>query len=356
MRNRTRRKGWLYSLFIWLVMGVYPILSSQPVLADDTQKNVGFTVSTELPENQLDPSKTYFYLSVRPNQEQDVYVVVQSIRKEPVTVQLRINNTVTNSQGELENGQENPVLDTSLKVPLTDIVTIPEEFQTVTVENFKSKRVPIHVKVPKEPFDGIKLGAIRYSVALTEEEKKGISNTYGYTTSFILTEDNEYYNTGGDLVLKQVEAKIDHGSKVVAATFQNPNPKVLDSLSIATELTHKGEKVILKRKKVDNMRMAPNSRFDFITPWGVDELPSGYYTLHIRARAKGYEWKWDESFEVPESVAKKINRDAAYKLILPRYMDYMGGLLIVLTLVMMFYLLNQQKKPKYSSNSRRRRS
>ncbi|OJG61222.1 hypothetical protein RV07_GL002069 [Enterococcus malodoratus] len=196
-------------------------LSPSPVKAENTQSPTGFTVESVIPENQVDTTKTYFYLKMTPNMPQTIQVKVRSTQKEAVTVKLTIHDAISSSNGAIDYANSDPKLDKSLKQPITELVTISDKQKEVTVVNFEEKIVDYQIQPPKNFFSGIKLGSLRFVKKGEDEKQSGLTTEYAYVIALMLTEDGEPFNQGANLALKKVDLIRSKGKKVVAATIQN---------------------------------------------------------------------------------------------------------------------------------------
>ncbi|MEO1771565.1 WxL protein host-binding domain-containing protein [Candidatus Enterococcus ferrettii] len=306
-------------------------------LADRT----GFTVETIQPETQIDKTAHYFYIHVNPEESQTLKVKVISKRKEPSKVSVHLNNAVTNITGQIDYGQENAQLDSSMKLPLTDIVKI--EQKEITVENFEEKIVELKVNPPKEKFSGVRLGAVVFRSAEESENESGVKSTYGYKISVMTSEDLAPYNKGGELNYLGVKATLYNGEKVVTMTAQNPNPFVLEKLMMTTKLRKKGQKEVIASNALQDMKIAPNSSFDFLTYLGIEELEPGKYVIESKATDGEKNWNWEKEFEITNKQANQINKDAAYKITMPRLYKIIGIILLVLTTGNIAYLIYRRK-------------
>ena len=123
------------------------------VKADNNgQTTTGFTVETIQPETQVDKNLSLYYISVKPNEPQTIQMKIISTQKEKKTVEIFINDAVTNKSGRIEYGFKKPILDESLKTPLTSIAKVKDSMKKVTVANFEEKIIEIEVTPPKESF------------------------------------------------------------------------------------------------------------------------------------------------------------------------------------------------------------
>ncbi|MGY3702822.1 hypothetical protein BW731_05045 [Vagococcus martis] len=356
-------KRWKSQLIVIIgivVLGInFGILN---VYAQDNQSEIGFTVEPIIPDNQLDKDASYYHLVVEPDKEQEISVKVKSLSENPVTVDLGLTNAVTSSAGIIDYGQEKPVLDESLKVPLTTMVTIPKDEQHITVKNFEEKIVKIKIHPPKEAFSGIKLGAITFMKSDDKDTKKkaGISNRYGYKVGLLLSEDRTAYNEDADLKLKSIKPGLDNGSKVINIKFQNPEPKILPRLTIQAKMTEKGSKTVIKELKMTDRSLAPNSNFDFGIPWGMDPIKPGKYTMHITAQSGERNWKWDEDFTIDSASADKVNKDSVNKFTISKKMIILIIITFILNVILLLARVTESRwhnkaKPKTVTKKKKKR-
>lgn len=314
---------------------------------DSGETPAGFTVESVIPENQVDVTKSYYYLQVEPDTEQVIQVKVRSKQEEPVTVKLAVHDAVSSSVGAINYADPKPKLDESLKDPVTDLVTINDDQKEITLANFEEKIVEYTIRTPKEPFAGVKLGSLRFVKKDDPEEAKkqtGVVPEYAYVIALMLTEDEETFNHGADLHLKDVDLKLSNGRKVVAANIQNDQPKVLQELNIQGQVKRKGENTVLSEHKMENYSVAPNSNFDFEIPLGLESFRPGIYVFTGEGKGDGQTWKWEQEFTIGQSKADQINEEAAYQLRVPEWVPWVAGGLALLQIGIVGYLIRRQRQ------------
>lgn len=307
----------------------------------------GFTVESVIPENQVDVTKSYYYLKVDPDTEQTIQVKVRSMQEEPVTVKLAVHDAVSSSVGAINYAEEKPKLDESLKNPISELIKIKDQQKEITLTNFEEKIVEYTIKTPKDPFKGVKLGSLRFvkkDDPEAEKKQTGVVPEYAYVIAVMLTEDEGTFNHGADLHLKDVDLKLSNGRKVVAATIQNDQPKVLQELKIQGEVKRKGESDVLVEHKAEDFSVAPNSNFDFELPLGLESFRPGTYVYTGEGQGDGQTWKWEQEFTIGQAKADKINNEAAYQLRVPKWVPWVVGGLTVLMVGLIAYLIRRQKQ------------
>lgn len=321
-----------------LLTSVITVSNTSYATEDDP---VGFTVEAKIPENQLDKEKTYFHLGVKPNTEQILEIKIRSTRKEAVTINPTVTNGVTNNNGMIDYGLDIPLLE-DVKEPLTEMVEIPKEYQTVTVENFEEKTIKIKVRTTETPFVGIRLGAIRL-LAETPDEKGTVISEYGYTIGMILSEDEKDPFDGGDLELISLEAAVLEGQKSFVAQFTNPDPFILENLNIDMIITKEDDSEFLVTENRKGMRIAPQSQFYYGYKWGMERLEPGMYHVDIAAESNDRNWQWNEVIDVDSKLSNELERNADYKLILPKWTIPLVITLALINLFVICFLFLQQQ-------------
>lgn len=307
----------------------------------------GFTVESVIPDNQVDVTKSYYYLHVEPDAEQVIQVKIRSKQEEPVTVKLAVHDAVSSSVGAINYAEAKPKLDESLKQPISELVTINGNQKEITVANFEEKIVEYTIKTTKEPFAGVKLGSLRFvkkDDAEAAKKQTGVIPEYAYVIALMLTEDEEAFDQGADLHLKEVDLKLSNGRKVVAATIQNDQPKVLQELKIQGQVKRKGETAVLTEHGVENFSVAPNSNFDFEIPLGLESFRPGTYIFTGEGKAKEQTWKWEQEFTIGQDKADKVNEEATYKLRVPEWVPWIAGGLVLVLIGIIGYLIRRQRQ------------
>ena len=313
-----------------------------------TEEKMGFSVESIIPENQVDRTKTYFYLSVMPEQTQTIQVKLKSLQEAPVTVQINIHDAVSSSIGAIDYAQEKPKLDQSLTDPITKVVRMKDDVKEVTLKNKEEKVVDFEITPPKTPFAGVKLGSLRFlrKNETADKQTSGLIPQYARVIAVMLTEDEEPFNQGAELHLKRVGLQLSNGRKVIAARIQNDQPKVLQEMTIQGSVRRKGEKKSLAKQKLENFSVAPNSNFDFEIPLGLEPFDAGTYIFTGKAEGDGRTWQWTKEFTIGKEHADKINEETAYKVVIPNWVPWTALGLIGALAVLVSYLLSRQQKWK----------
>ena len=318
-------------------------IEKNEVKKEDKQMEVGFTIEPVYPSTQIDESKGFYFLEVKPGESQDIKLKVISTMKNPRKVTLSVKDAFTNQNGNIDYDGKNFKRDKTLVDSLEDTSTISEK--EVTVEKLETKEVTITINPPKESFKGVKVAAICATSSESEEKKSGLSSDFGYRLGLVVTEDDELdYSNGASLNLLQVKPTVHQGKRVIQTRLQNPESLIVENLTVETKLRKKGTKEVLRKRTTNNMRVAPNSQFDFATNWGLDPIEPGTYVLTVKADSGEKKWKWEKEFTIGEEEAKKINEQATYTISYPSWVPIVVVLLGVATLANIGSLYVRRKR------------
>jgi len=330
----------VYKLLSLIGFVLISVISTNEAFAKEDNA-LGYTVSPVQPKTQIDPEKSYFYVKTVPNESQTLEVRVQSTKKEDVHLKIYGVSAYTGNEGTIEYTNDLSTKDETLKVPVTNLIKI--DTPDITVGNFEEKTVKIELTPPKESYSGVKMGGIVFALDKGKEEK-GVSTEYSYKIGLMMAENGDEINNGENLKLNSVKASMTRGKKMVLATLQNPDAKVLENLNMVATMTKKGSGEVIKEKTVQNYRMAPNSHFDFEMDWGISNLPSGDYTLNINAKNYNKEWNLKKDFTITNEQAKKINEESVFKIITPTWLKVISVVLFVCTIVLVVIQFSRRKK------------
>lgn len=308
---------------------------------------MNFAVQAIIPENQIDKSQTYFDLQMKPGQSQDLMVEMRNDTSEPVTINILPNTAITNQNGIVEYSDIETVRDSSLKVGFKDIATTENE---VTIAAKSKKQIAVHVQMPKDSYDGVILGGIYFTEKSSQsevKESKGsqIINRYAYVIGVKLTETDKVVNP--ELRLNSVQATQVNYRNVIAANIQNYTPSIIKDLKIDGKVYSKGGNKVLYSESRENLRMAPNSNFNYAISLNNKPFKPGKYTFKGVAKSGGREWKFEKDFEIKGEESRKYNKEAVSLEKDYTWIYILVGIVIVsILLIIILILLKKLKNNK----------
>ena len=234
-----------------------------------------FSVETEIPENQIDKTKTYFDLMMKPGQEQILKVRAANSTDENLVIDVSVKSATTNSNGVIEYGESLTALDKSAPADLSEIIQLKDGGESVE----------LRVKMPKEEFSGQLAGGITFSEKVDETKDKqkentnglAIENRYAYTVAVLLRENETVVQP--ELSLEKVEPTQRNARSVISATLLNHEAAYLQSMKVTANVKNKKTNNVILEKEQEDMQMAPNSIFNFPIPYEENEMEAGTYVL-----------------------------------------------------------------------------
>ena len=312
---------------------------------------MNFSVTAVLPENQINAKKSYFDLQMQPGQVQTLEVEMKNDTDESVTVAVSPNTAVTNDNGIAEYGLENPTLDKTLQYPFATLAKTEKE---VVLAPHTVKVQKITITMPTESYDGIIVGGIHFQEKIDASKEKEeqsnvqIKNRFAYVIGVSLKETDTAVVP--KMSLNAVKPAQVNFRNVVTANLQNTEAVIIPNLKVEGKIyTEKGKDVLFETTK-ENMRMVPNSNFNYAINWQDKEFQPGKYRLEMKADSGENHWKWTKYFTIDAKEAKEYNKKAVNLKKDPTKLYIWIGILlfILIILILLFLLWRSRKKEKES--------
>jgi hypothetical protein len=338
------------ALLAGLFMFLFPIHSSaEEDAADDS---VGYTVSAILNGKQIDPEKSYFYIQTTPGEQQELAVTIKSTQEAPVKIKVSVDDAFTGNKGTVEYTADKELLDSTLIDPMSSMIKV--ETPQITVGNFGATEAKFTLTPPSKSYSGVKMGILVFEVDNSEDDSP-VGNNFAYRIGILTSETGEEYENSKTLNLLDAKSMLLRGKKMILATLQNPEPKVLSRLAITAELKNKETNKVMKKEQVENYALAPNSHFDFEMDWGTSNIPAGKYILTMVAKSPYNDWQFEKEFTITGEQAKSMNEQSAFKIITPTWIKVATILCLVLIIGATGALLVRRKKMEAEWERRRKR-
>lgn len=307
-----------------------------------------YSVKANIPENQIDKNQTYFDLKMKPGQSQEISLTVFNSSDKKINLHIIPNVATTNQNGVIDFSETDRSIDSSLKYPITKLITGEQE---VTLEGNEQKVVSFKIQMPEEELKGKLLGGFyiyKDEKKETNEASSGvqITNKYAMILGLQITENDQ--SVTPELTLNKIAPDLINYRTAVTANIQNTQPTYVSELSVIANVTKKGSKEVLYSTKEENMAMAPNSNFDFPISWNNQPLKAGNYTLDLKIASKQGEWSFKKDFKINTDEVKSLNKEAVD---LPKEKEYnlviIGICVSVVTLLVgIFIVLRIREKQK----------
>ncbi|WP_164509982.1 DUF916 and DUF3324 domain-containing protein [Lacticaseibacillus porcinae] len=317
-------------------------------------ENLHYSVSAQLPSNQIDSGVSYFALKVTPGQKQNLGVSIVNSDSKAHNYRVSVNRAVTNTNGVIDYAKRGVKKAPSLQANIEDMT--PKAF-TVNVPANTTKTATIALTVPQQPFTGVALGGVRVAEldsSTSKKSSKGLSltNKFAYVIGLALQEDADYSKIKPNMAMHSVNAKQMNYRNYITANVENTVPNLMRKLKITAKVSKRGSSDTLLTTTKSAMAMAPNSMLAFPVSTNNNPLQAGKYTMDLEAWAKddngNYHWHFKKNFTITAAKANKLNKTAVeLKKTKPNYLLWILigiGILILLILLLILFLLFKRRK------------
>lgn len=283
------------------------------------QPSVEFSVQTVLPENQFDKEHSYFDLLMEPSQKQQVEVEVWNLSDAKIQVSAEVHSAITNELGVVEYNQEEEKKDDTLPYQMSELVSCDD---VITLDPGEKKPYTFTIQMPEKSFKGVLAGGITF--ALKEDSKKkekkedgfAIDNNYAYVIGMVLRENKRELKP--ELVLNEIAYHDEKGKEAIGINIQNIKSEFVEEMDVEARIVRKGTTGTLHEVIIEDMKIAPNSNFDFSIDLEGKPLNDGEFTLHMEAISARQDWVWEKDFNITaHKIEAKQERLYAKKRIWP---------------------------------------
>lgn len=318
-----------------------------------------FSVKPIFPENQRDKELGYFDLRVTPGEEQEIYFELQNLTDQELVVTAEVRNAVTSSQGDLNylKTKAQTALSPTLKDPMSEIVQIADQIQLAPAE---TKNVPVTLKIPKEPFSGVKMGSISFGQDPDQDDKAknkpamSLQTRLAIQIGMVLSESDDVPKALLDLNKVAFDPRSRYPLQL---QLENQSPRVLRQVTIETKIfTKKGTRALTEWTDKDK-KMAPNSYYDYALP--IEKLPldaDETYRVEATVKMKDDKWVFTKEFHTPENWQEEHEQSKNYFVAEQNSLSgwlvaglVASGLLLITALMVgpVWYLKRQKKEENH---------
>ncbi|MBN2938192.1 MAG: DUF916 and DUF3324 domain-containing protein [Lactococcus lactis] len=333
-----------------------------------------FNVIPEIPENQVDKNLGYFNLVMSPESQQDLSFKVNNSTSKSITIEMAFARSTTNGNGLAIYDSSKAAKDSSLKYNIEDFVNIPKK--EITIAAHAQATLTAKVSMPKGMDTGILAGGFSFKEKEENQESsssKGVSikNEYRYVIALVTQQNTQ--KVSPQLKLNEVKATQVNSRNVFAANLQNISPTYLQDMNATATVKGVTNSELKYSFENSDMKMAPNSNFDFAIPvsikgnigdqtskaleagkyhlsmtvYGVKSATGAYETT-VNGKTVNYEYKWtfEKDFEIAGEKAKKLNNSdptVHYKEPI-NWLMIIGIALILIILLLIFLIFSSRRK------------
>ena len=215
------------------------ILSTISVFANE---EIYFSVSSVIPENQINKNLSYFDLKVAPSVSQELKVKISNNKDHEIKVKAMVTPATTCRNGFISYTNLTNY-DESLKYPLSDILKLDKSEYTVPAGSFVTATALLNM--PAESYNGIILGGLVFTksndsseYANEDQMSAQIENEYQYVVGVMLSENDN--KVKANMNLKYIKPTLANYHTNLAVNLQNDTPVIIPDLKISGNVYKKG--------------------------------------------------------------------------------------------------------------------
>lgn len=335
------------SFFTGLIFFVSLLNVKTAFAQEKSEETNSFYVQAVIPQNQVDSTKSYFDLVMLPQEEQELQVKLVNPEDAPISVSINAINASTTEEGMIDYTVKG-IKDKTLVYPFESLIKVLET--NISLQPYETKIARFQVKMPKERYDGVIVGGLRFTKNLAESETKNkdvtIKQRFHYVVGVVLNET-------GTSVLPDYEidtvnvARSKQGKKIaVIHSIRNKNAAISKKMDLKFAIRKKGKKTSLIKLEKEALEMSPDSVMDFPVPI-KRQLELGKYISKTSINQDGKKWEFENEFEITREQAKIINEENKETKVVsqvPIWLIFVIILLVLLVLIQTYILWRRKKR------------
>lgn len=345
--------------FLTLFIFLYPGKMVAYATSQGEGRGASFGVRPIYPKGQIGGETGYFHLNVRPNDEKKLEVLVSNYLDKEITVLTERSRATTGDGGTVDYHKSKKEDKVSPKVDFEEISEL--EHTEIHLKGKEQKKVTLTVKIPAQTFDGQVLGGLHFSeknAGESERNNKTIVNVFSYSIAVLLTETDKKIENNIELV--NVFPSQRNYRNYIESTIQNKAAITVNRLEVEATVYKQGTKEIAYSvKNNENMRMAPESSFDFGIDLQDSPLIAGDYTMQMKLIADGKSYDFKKDFSISKKEMKRYNEQSVFLKQKPKNTQWMWwiiSLFIGVGIIFgIIYTYRKHKKKKRLLEQRKRR-
>lgn len=257
-------------------------------------------VTPIFPENQISKDNSYLDLDMTSGQNEIIELKIVNTSDQSVHIYIRPETAITSNEGKVmyRPDIEGVPYDSSLKYPFTELVHLSQE--DILLEAHEEKIVHLTIEMPKETFQGVILGGIRFSI-----DNQFMMNEDDYLLGVRLVE-NSIEDMVPNLIINNIYPYYVDNKNGFQMILQNTT--AIPILNMNIELAVYKSKKLVASIQYKDWNMAPNSSVTVNIPL-IDDKPlkTGIYTVNATINSDEDEWVFTSDFSVDKQEAKRVN-------------------------------------------------
>lgn len=248
----------------------------------------------------------FYHLIGQPGEKQNFAIKVYNASKNEIRVKATVNPASTNNNG-IPNYAGEEEYDSSLKYRMNELIFL--ENDEIKIPALDSVILKATVSFPNEDWEGDILGGIRITEEGEAKHEQTVVHEVAYTVGVLLNQ-RESPLVENNLQLHEVTTGQRNYRNHIEANIQNNTATIIREMNIQAEVFVKDNVMPIYTYDAYDLRMAPNSNFDFGIPTGNQPIEAGDYLLKMVIKADEKEYRFQKSFTISTKEARQLNQSA----------------------------------------------
>ncbi|ENZ5600130.1 DUF3324 domain-containing protein [Enterococcus hirae] len=282
----------------------------------------------------------YYIFEGNPNEEESVTIEIMNNSNESIKIGVEAIPAQTNQNG-ITSFISKENLDETLEFPFDTLVENKEE--TIELNTGETKKYTTKLNYPTKKWGGEILGGFRFyqETALQDQQ---VTHQFAYTVGVLMRQKNIELPVN-ELIAQDARMGQRNYRNVIEINLQNKQPVSIRTMEVNAKVYYQEEKDPLIQYEKENLRMAPNSNFDFGIPTFSQLVRAGNYRVELIVKADTETYHFVENFHISSSAANTLNQTALdIELPTPWLTYLLIGIGIILICLILYLLLKDKFK------------
>lgn len=305
-----------------------------PVFADSSAP---FSVRS-LKEDGSVNEQGYYIFEGKPKEKETVTIEIMNNTNESLKIGVEAIPAQTNQNG-ITSFISKENLDDTLEFPFSTLVENKKEI--IELNAGELKKYTTVINYPSKAWGGEVLGGFRFYQEKAPQNQQ-VTHQFAYTVG-VLMRQKDIELPVNELIARNARMDQRNYRNVVEINLQNKQPVSIRTMEIDAKVYYQEEKDPIIQYENENLRMAPNSNFDFGIPTFSQPVRAGNYRVELTVRADTETYYFVESFHISSSDANSLNQTALDIELPTPWLTYLSIGIGIILICLILYLLQKNK-------------
>jgi flagellin-like hook-associated protein FlgL len=283
----------------------------------------------------------YYLFDGEPKEQVPISIQVMNNTNKPLKIHVEAVPAQTNKNG-ITTYLKQKTLDKTLEFPFDTLVEKVAE--TLVIEGGETQTYTTTIHYPEKEWGGEILGGFRFYQETEEANEEQVTHQFAYTVGVLLRQKNQELPLN-ELIATNARMGQRNYRNFIEVNLQNKQPVSIQSMQVSTKVYFQNENQPIIQYEQNNLRMAPNSNFDFGIETFAQPIRAGEYRVEMSVEADDQKYHFTEKFHVNSLAANELNQSAVDIESSTPWMFYVTVcLLVVLLLVILYWLAKTSKE------------